>query len=126
MISYVQRCECTGGTAYMCSILVLIAVSDAEDKQLSNTSLCLIRPEDKQHQYFIFYKKKITQKTPLHLLLIRKESYTVRNDCRNNVHELCQDKWEWRWEEEEPQLIASLRFNQQRLWVLILSWSWYE
>lgn len=47
-------------------------------------------------------------------------------NCSYIAQDLCQDKWECRWEEEEPRLIASLCFNQQRLWALIPSWSRYE
>lgn len=45
----------------------------------------------------------------------------LSQNLKDNVQELCQDKWEWRWEEEE--LIALRHFNQEQLWVLILSWS---
>lgn len=46
----------------MCGVFVLTAIT--EEKELSHTSLSLIRPADKQQQRFIFYKKR----TPLVLL----------------------------------------------------------
>lgn len=128
VISYVQRRECTEGTGYMCSMLTLIAASDTEDKQPSHTSLCLIRPGDKQ-QHFISYKMLKYEKKKKNSYSVRhneEEARRLEQNCRNNVQGLCQDKWERRWEEEEPQLIASPRFNQQRLWFLIPSWSQYE
>lgn len=40
----------------MCGVFVLTAIT--EEKELSHTSLSLIRPADKQQQRLIFYKKR--------------------------------------------------------------------